>query len=415
MKKEYLETVREKGSYLIKKKTISYKYLAQCRGSYYNNFMYLLKGACNEMYLVFFVIPVILMVPIVIYLYIWFNRFLTLFPKIPDKLRHGLAAGFALLAAYFCWPIYRTGGMVIGHFLVISLLVEVINLIIRKKKKGEMPKVWSFLYRSGIVSIIIVAAMFTYGYVNMQVICEKDYTVSSEKVNGDLRFAAISDLHLGTNMDAEQLSGYLNDISAKNVDALFLVGDIFDENTVKEEMMKAVGLLAQVQSTYGTYYVMGNHDPNHYRTDREYTENEMKQVLTEAGVHVLEDEAVQLDGINVVGRKDASTAVRLDTKELTAKVDLSRFTVLIDHQPLGLQANADAGIDLQISGHTHAGQIWPTGKLMELLGASEMNYGYKKIDQMDMIVSSGIGGWGYPIRTGGHCEYVIIEVKGTSK
>lgn len=367
------------------------------------------------MHLVFFVIPVILMIPIAIYLYIWFNRFLTMFPKISDKLRHGLAAGFALLAAYFCWPIYRTGGMVIGHFLVISLFVEVINLIIGKKKKGEIPKVWSFLYRSGIASIIIVAVMFTYGYVNMQVVHEKDYTVSSEKVNGDLRFAAISDLHLGTNMDAEQLSGYLNDISAKNVDALFLVGDIFDEKTEKEEMVKAAALFAQVESKYGTYYVMGNHDPNYYRTEKEYSVEELRQALTGAGVHVLEDEAVQLDGINVIGRKDASSAERLVTKDLTKQVDLSRFTVLIDHQPLGLQENAETGIDLQISGHTHAGQIWPTGKLMELLGASEMNYGYKKIDSMDMIVTSGIGGWGYPIRTGGHCEYVIIEVKGTSK
>jgi Predicted phosphohydrolases len=367
------------------------------------------------MYLVFFVIPVIVMIPIVIYLYIWFNRFLTLFPVIVDKLRHGLAAGAALVAAYFCWPIYRTGGMMIGHFLVISLLAEVVNVIIKKKKKGEIPKVWSFLYRSGIFSLVIVAVMFTYGYVNMQIVYEKDYTVSSEKVNRDLRFAVISDLHLGTNMDTEKLSGYLNEISAKKVDALFLVGDIFDENTVKEEMMKAAELFAQVKSAYGTYYVMGNHDPNHYRTDKKYTEDELRQALIKAGIHVLEDGVVKLDGINVIGRRDASSASRRETKELTEQVDQSVFTVLLDHQPLGLQANADAGIDLQISGHTHAGQIWPTGKLMELLGASEMNYGYKKIDHMNMIVTSGIGGWGYSIRTGGHCEYVIIEVTGTGK
>lgn len=363
------------------------------------------------MYLVFFVIPVIVMVPIIIYLYIWLNRFLTLIPNIADRLRHALVVVLAFAVAYLCWPVYRTGGVVIAHFLIACLLMEVINFIVKKRKRDEIPKAWSFLYRSGVLSILMVVVVFTYGYINMQVIHEKEYTITSDKIDKEMHFAAISDLHLGTNMDADKLSGYLSEISSKNVDAFFLVGDIFDENTVKEEMEKAARLFAQVKSTYGTYYVLGNHDPNRYVSDKKYTTEEMCQTLAESGVHVLEDEAVALDGLNVIGRKDASSVSRQETKELTAQVDPSRFTVLIDHQPLGLQDNADAGIDLQISGHTHAGQIWPTGRLMELLGASEMNYGYKRIDKMNMIVTSGIGGWGYAIRTGGHCEYLIIDVK----
>ncbi len=363
------------------------------------------------MYLAFFVIPVIVMIPILIYLYIWLNRFLTLIPKIGDKLRHGLAVVLALAAAYLCWPIYRTGGVVIAHFLVASLLLEIVHFIIKKKKRDEIPKAWSVLYRSGILSVFVVLVVFTYGYVNMHMIQEKDYEIASEKVPQDMRFAAVSDLHLGTNMNADKLSGYLDEISAKEIDALFLAGDIFDENTVEDEMRKAAGLFANVGSKYGTYYVLGNHDPNNYVTDKQYTMEEMCQTLSDAGVHVLRDDVVVLDGLNIIGRKDASLASRQEIKNLTAQVDLSQFTVLLDHQPLGLQDNADAGIDLQISGHTHAGQIWPTGKLMELMGVSEMNYGYKMMDKMNMIVTSGIGGWGYAIRTGGHCEYVIINIK----
>lgn len=363
------------------------------------------------MYLAFFVVPVIAMIPILIYLYIWFNRFLTLIPKIGNKLRHGLAVVLALAAAYLCWPVYRAGGVVIAHFLVASLLLEIVHFIIKKKKKDEIPKVWSILYRSGILSVLVVLGVFTYGYVNMHMIQEKDYEIVSEKVRQDMRFAAISDLHLGTNMNADKLSGYLDEISAKEIDALFLVGDIFDENTVEDEMRKAAELFAHVKSIYGTYYVLGNHDPNNYVTDKQYTMEEMCQALSDAGVHVLRDDAVVLDGLNIIGRKDVSLASRQEIKDLTAQVDLSQFTVLMDHQPLGLQDNADAGVDLQISGHTHAGQIWPTGKLMELMGVSEMNYGYKMIDKMNMIVTSGIGGWGYAIRTGGHCEYVIINIR----
>ena len=65
-------------------------------------------------------------------------------------------------------------------------------------------------------------------------------------------------------------------------------------------------------------------------------------------------------------------------------------------------------VDLQVSGHTHAGQIWPTGQLMQFMGISDLNYGEKTMKNSRLIVTSGIGGWGYPIRTGGHCEYVII-------
>ena len=67
-------------------------------------------------------------------------------------------------------------------------------------------------------------------------------------------------------------------------------------------------------------------------------------------------------------------------------------------------------IDLSLSGHTHAGQIWPTGQLGELIGVNELNYGYRQDGDYQVIVSSGIGGWGYPIRTGGHSEYVVITL-----
>lgn len=365
------------------------------------------------MYLAFYIVPLIVMVPILIYLYIWFNRFLTLFPKPGGTIRHVLAVLCALVFAWLCWPIYRTGGVVIVHFLVASLLIEIVNQVIKRKRKEAVPKWWSFLYRSGIPAVLVVLAVFTYGYINMRSVHEKDYEITSDKVQEEMRLAAISDLHLGTNMDADRLSGYLDEIASKEVDALLLIGDIFDENTQREEMKKASEYFAGVKSTYGTYYVLGNHDPNRYVTERQYTMEEMCQTLSEAGVLVLRDEVVSLPGLNIIGRIDASFSARKETKELADQVDLSQFTLLIDHQPLGLQANADAGIDLQISGHTHAGQIWPTGKLMELMGVSEMNYGYEKIGSMNMIVTSGIGGWGYAIRTGGHCEYVIIDITGS--
>lgn len=87
---------------------------------------------------------------------------------------------------------------------------------------------------------------------------------------------------------------------------------------------------------------------------------------------------------------------------------------MLDHQPLDLAENAALGYDLQLSGHTHGGQIWPVGPVCSLaarLASVEYcNYGMKQIGDFQVIVSSGIAGWGYPIKTGAKAEYVIVDI-----
>ena len=142
--------------------------------------------------------------------------------------------------------------------------------------------------------------------------------------------------------------------------------------------------------------------------------DELRQTLLNSGIRVLEDEAVQVASqLTVVGRYDVSNVSgRKGVRELLQGVDAASYIVLLDHRPLELEENASAGVDLQLSGHTHAGQIWPTGQLSELLGINEKNYGMATIGDFHAIVSSGIAGWGYAIRTGGHSEYVIVDVRG---
>ena len=88
----------------------------------------------------------------------------------------------------------------------------------------------------------------------------------------------------------------------------------------------------------------------------------------------------------------------------------NKFILLLDHQPSELEKNSELGYDLQLSGHTHKGQIWPVGLISELFNFNELEYGYKEIDDFKVIVSSGISGWNYPIRTGSKSEYVIIDI-----
>lgn len=359
--------------------------------------------------LVFFILPALLLIPIGSYFFIFFRRLLQLF--IHDKKIYSLLSLIiSLVLMYLSWPIFRTSGMIIGHFFAFCLIVEIINYFYHKKAK-QVSHIWDICYKTGIISMITVALFMGYGFYNMQHVYQKDYQIKTSKIN-DLKIGAISDLHFGVNMDLQDLEGYLQKIEDNDIDIFLLIGDIFDENTSKENMEKASQMLGNVKSQYGTYYVLGNHDPNLYVDIPNYTKEYMCETLEKNKVHVLEDEIVELGDITLVGRKDASDSSRKTISELMTSIDFNSFVLLMDHQPLGLKENADAKIDLQISGHTHAGQIWPTGYLMEMLGANEMNYGYRQIDKTQIIVTSGIAGWGYPIRTGGHCEYLIIEVSG---
>ena len=157
----------------------------------------------------------------------------------------------------------------------------------------------------------------------------------------------------------------------------------------------------------------GNHDRAHYSQNPPFTEEELKTTIEYAGIKALKDEVVALnDEFTVIGRDDRSGTNRKSSQELLQGVDTNDFLLLLDHQPVELEDNEAAGYDLQLSGHTHAGQMWPVGPLTTLFGMVELNYGHRKQGDFQAIVTSGIAGWGYPLRTGKHSEYVMIKIMG---
>ena len=116
------------------------------------------------------------------------------------------------------------------------------------------------------------------------------------------------------------------------------------------------------------------------------------------------------DDIVLIGRDDRSHQ-RLPLETIIEDISHDKFSLLMDHQPVDLEKNNQLGIDLQVSGHTHGGQIFPVGILSQWLRFGEMNYGYRQLSSMQVIVSSGIAGWGYPLRTGSQSEYVMIHIQ----
>ena len=365
-----------------------------------------------------FYIPLIIYIPLGVYLFFVFWRMTEAF-GLKKKSAPSILISLAVtaLCLYMGRSLFSFSAVIVIAFVAFSLVVQITNAILQRALHDDKAKKrCDFLYRSGLVAIVLTAAMVGYGYFNMRHVVRTGYDIVTEKNVGDgLRIALVTDLHFGNTMGIEDLEKVCERISAEQADLVCLVGDIFDERTPREMMEAGARLLSGIKSTYGTYYVYGNHDGNFYVSNANYHLSDIDAAFESGGTVVLRDEAVKLnDDVTLVGRLDRSMD-RKSAAQVVEGVDSDDFILVLDHQPSGIEEMAEAGADLQLSGHTHAGQIWPTGPLMQLMGISDVNYGYKRIGDYQIIVSSGIAGWGYPVRTGKHSEYVVIDVTNQSK
>ena len=366
------------------------------------------------MAIIIYLLALIFVIPALIYFYFFFCRFLTLFGiEKKTKKSRVMALLLAAITASFGIRMFNFSFIIMLHLLLTCLGMEIVNLALKRIPREKFQRVWSFLYRSGILCLVVTVTVLTYGYFNMENIQRTEYDVHTAKaVERPVKIVQISDLHTGTTLDEAEIAKCLAKIEKENADLLVLTGDIFDETTSRAQMEKTVDMLSKIETTYGTYYIFGNHDVNQYISTPAYTAVELKERLSRAGIRVMEDEVLTLnDGITLVGRKDASADNRKSIETLVSQADSDDFLLLLDHQPAGLERNAKAGIDLELAGHTHSGQIWPMGILSKLVGINEEYYGIHTIGNFKVIVSSGIAGWGYPIRTEGPSEYVVVNIR----
>ena len=352
------------------------------------------------------ILPLLVFAPAGIYFMFVFRRFLRLFPAMSASpgmkvLGWVLAAAFGGAFVFFSRSIWSTGIIVTLYFLLACLALQIVHIFYKNQ---------TFYGLTWVIAGALTALVLLLGWWNMHSIRQKDYELQSDKLSEQVTLAVITDLHLGLNMDAGGLSEYLDRISEACPDMLLLGGDIFDESTTRENMEEACRLFGNTATKYGVFYVYGNHDRGTYRSGRPYTAKEMEEELVKNGVRVLKDEKEELpDGVTLIGLQDRS--LRSENKTRALLTDPTRYTVVLDHQPVELQEKADAGADLNISGHTHGGQVWPLGIFNEYWSPNDYNYGLRTYGNMTSIVSSGIAGWGYSIRTQKHCEYLMITIR----
>ena len=272
---------------------------------------------------------------------------------------------------------------------------------------------------AGAAALVLCTAYLGVGWAAEHRVRATHYALATSKFAGSVRIVQITDSHLGATFHADRFAEYMDEISALSPDIMVVTGDFVDDDTSREDMLGACAALARVQATHGVFFVYGNHDKGYYPEElRGWTNAEMRAALDEAGVHVLEDEAVPLPcGVTVVGRQDRSEdakgSPRASAETLLASTDRSAYLLMLDHQPGDFAREAAAGADLVLCGHTHGGQFIPIRRAGELLGVNDRTYGYERRGGTDFIVSSGISNWTFRFKTGCFSEYVVVDVTGT--
>lgn len=227
-----------------------------------------------------------------------------------------------------------------------------------------------------------------------------------------LRIVVASDIHLGTIVGQSRLERIIKMIRELNPDLVLLPGDILDEDPQTVVQDNVGELLRSIPARYGVFAIMGNHE---YIGGVE----QACRYLEEHGITVLRDRTVRIgDLLYLVGREDRSITrftgkLRKPLGRLLDEVDRGLPIILMDHQPFDLNEAVQNGVDLQVSGHTHHGQLWPLNLITSLL--YEVSWGYLHKRKTHIYVSSGVGTWGPPVRIGNHPEIVEIHLTFSGK
>lgn len=344
----------------------------------------------------------------------------------------------SLLVAFFLPPtrLQRVMKLIsnywLGVLLYMTLVIStalILHFILYRISFGGKPLLFS---RRGSVIIgavcaVIVIAVSLYGIVNARTIRMTRYEVTVDKpcegIGEPLRIALVADLHLGYNISNGSMRTMVEKINAEEPDLVVIAGDIFDNQyEALEDPEELAQILSGLQSRYGVYACYGNHDIQEQilagftfaSKEKKQSDPRMDELLEKASIRLLRDEGVLIDDLfYVYGRPDYERSgrgieVRRTPAEITAEMDASKPILVIDHEPRELQELADAGVDLDLCGHTHDGQMFPANIITDLMW--ENSCGYLKKGNMHSIVTSGIGVFGPFMRVGTKSEICMIEV-----
>ena len=314
----------------------------------------------------------------------------------------------AMVSLFFLFGLINVYAVVVVllHLAIIWIICDIFAAIVAKRRVKRSER-----YIAGAVALILSAAYLTGAWIAAHHVWETDYTIVSDKVDEPLRIALIADAHLGITLTGEDFAKEMEKVQAAGPDMVVIAGDYVDDDSKRVDTERACEALGDMNAKYGVYYVFGNHDTGYYRM-RDFNELDLRKMLTSNGIRILEDEAVTIgDDYVLIGRRDRSTRWRASASDVMQDTDRNRFSIVLDHQPNDYDAEAAAGADLVLSGHTHGGHMFPAGYVGLIMKSNDSLYGLEQRGSTNFIVTSGISGWAVPFKSGTHSEYVIIDIQ----
>lgn len=315
--------------------------------------------------------------------------------------------------------------------MLYSLLYVVLFDLLRLIAKHTKLKNTLLFSRGSVISIgsvVVACAVATclYGIFNARNIKVNEYSVTVNKSCGSdkhLKAVLVADLHMGYAIGVDHITNMVEKINQQDADIVIIAGDIF--NNSYDGMDDPEGIKAQlksIKSKYGVYAVYGNHDIDEkilmgFTFDwggKQLHSEKMTNFMKECNIKLINDESVLInDEFYLVGRRDTDKpgtedGTRAEISELTKDLDKTKPIFVLSHEPDELQKTADAGADIDFSGHTHDGQLFPGNLTIGLFW--ENPCGMIKKDNMYSIVTSGVGVYGTFMRVGTDAEICSVDI-----
>ena len=315
--------------------------------------------------------------------------------------------------------------------MLYSLLYVVLFDLLRLIAKHTKLKNTLLFSRGSVISIgsvVVACAVATclYGIFNARNIKVNEYSVTVNKSCGSdkhLKAVLVADLHMGYAIGVDHITNMVEKINQQNADIVIIAGDIFDNSY--DGMDDPEGIKAQlksIKSKYGVYAVYGNHDIDEkilmgFTFDwggKQLHSEKMTNFMKECNIKLINDESVLInDEFYLLGRRDTGKpgtedGTRAEISELTKDLDKTKPIFVLSHEPDELQKTADAGADIDFSGHTHDGQLFPGNLTIGLFW--ENPCGMIKKDNMYSIVTSGVGVYGTFMRVGTDAEICSVDI-----
>lgn len=305
------------------------------------------------------------------------------------------------------------GGYCMGIALYLLLFTVAADLLLLIPRWLKLPFTKHSLFNGFVTLGVLLLTVLTCigGFTNAQKIHHVSYDVRLDgKADiSDIRIVMISDLHLGAIGSEDRLETIVDEINALEPDVVCIAGDFFDTDFMSiQDPDAALGTLRKLRPTYGTYACLGNHDGGQ-------THKQMVAFLEEANIHLLSEAYTLIDNrLVLVGRLDGSPIggygeqARQEQCPVVEGEDPQLPVIVMDHNPANI-AQYTHEADLILCGHTHQGQVFPGNLITNLMYAVDYGYYQKNEDSPHVIVTSGVGTWGMPMRVGTNSEIVTIR------